>query len=183
MADHDTRRLVDAGWNELTRGIGARTGASARISEHWRRARGRCACWGCAPARPHFRAAARSVISTLRGKRHFWIAPTGQDSRATPAAGRRANGPPSPPARARSRGGRNRAASGERLDGGSAPAADIPPRPSPDSDWRPMQPTRGARPQGAPPTAQPSRHANRSRRAETPRAGAEAQRCRANRYG
>ena len=41
----------------------------------------------------------------------------------------------------------------------------------------------GARQQGEPPRAQPTLRANRCRRAETARAGAEVQRYRANRYG
>jgi hypothetical protein len=40
--------------------------------DQWRRPRG----WGYAPSRPHLRTAARSVISTLRRKRHFWIGMT-----------------------------------------------------------------------------------------------------------
>ncbi len=46
-----------------------------------------------------------------------------------------------------------------------------------------VEPTRVSRQQGASTTGRPSLHANRSRRAETPHAGAEVERYRANRYG
>lgn len=43
----------------------------SRIREHWIWARGRCACWGCAPARPRVREPVRSAVSTLARKAPF----------------------------------------------------------------------------------------------------------------